>query len=960
MRRLMSVSDGAVLCGLLVCGLAGAASGAEAAPAIFWTSDPVRPSEAAMAVGDLFGDAPSVELARLSDGRAGEPSQAAFEWPGRGEKVEPLQANAQSVKFVVPKGFGPGLYAVRVTAGGGSALRVLNRPQVWWVQGDGGATASPGGWVRAFGKNLAWGTKDGLRKPELRLEGPRSVSLAIEGDANAARAELPANLPEGAYRLFLHSGAGGRAGWSEPVALTVAKRSAWPQAVFNVTNFGAQADGRKDDTAAIQSALAAAETNGGGVVYLPRGRYALSDALAIPRRTVLRGEREDWVALCWPDLPKPPEALVQGTNLFGVESLTIYVSHHKHVIAAALGGSPESGDVFLRRVRVRADGYRGHPTQEEVNARFAESMKWSTGGGDTVRLGGRNIEITECDFYGTGRALFLSRVSGGLVANNRFFNGRWGWYCISGSDGLIFENNRLVGADLMSTGGGLNCLDGSRYSQNVYYAGNRLHLMHGWDREAMTSDAGGEAYSGPVEGVSGTTLALADKPNWRNRDWQGAAVFVLGGRGAGQVRRVAGQGERTVDVDRPWDVAPDASSFVCVTMFQGHYLIVGNEFADCGPMQFYGTAVENVVTRNTGARMSGFRGKGLWYHGYQPNWYCEFRDNAITEGNYYHWTTADDSVLEITGMRHLPYTGPMNLGSVVRGNRLESNAHIHIAGDTRDAIVEANHVANADQGIFISKNTTNVLARANTFENVRQELTDEPALRRAAEERLRRYLNRPDPVAAWDFEDASGVKIADVSGNGFRAGINGGASAAAGGLKGRCAKFDGAGWLRVDEPAVFNAPDLTASLWVRPETLRGRRGLVVKRLAGGEAPFILTQNNAAIGFEATDADHRWSFNFQSPAVLKEGAWTHVTAVAQRGVGITLYADGKAVAEKKNPADRIANDEPLILGREQWGGDPASTKTPGFFIGQVDEVKVWTRALTPEEIRAEFAAGAAAR
>ncbi len=927
------------------------AQGPERAPTIFWASDPVRPGETAMVIGEGLGDAPSVEIARLPDGRAGAPAPDAAAWPKRGvQKVAPLQANAQSVKFVVPAGFDAGLFAVRVTAAGGSAVRVLNRPQVWWAQGDAGTASTPGGWVRAFGKNLA--VPDNAES-EVRLDGPRSLSLKADTDGYAVKAALPADLPEGAYRLSVHGGAGGGAGWSESVALTVAKKNAWPTTIFNVTNFGAQADGLKDDTAAIQSALAAAAANGGGVVYFPRGRYALSDALAVPRRTVLRGERQEWVSLAWCDFQTPPEALVQGTNSFGVESLTLYANNHKHVVAADLGDRPEAGDVFLRRVRVRANAYRGHPSQVEVNARFADSMKWSTGGGDTVRMGGRNIEITECDFYGTGRALFLSRVRGGLVSGNRFFNGRWGWYCISGSDGLIFERNEISGADLMSTGGGLNCLDGSRYSQNVYYAGNRLHLMHGWDREAMTSDAGGEAFSGKAGAVSGTALELAGKPNWRGRDWQGAAVFVLAGRGAGQVRRVTGHGERSVEVDRPWDVEPDAGSDLCVTMFQGHYLVIGNEFSDCGPMQFYGTAVENIVARNTGTRMSGFRGKGLWYHGYQPNWYCEFRDNAITEGNYYHWATAADSVLEINGMRHLPYTGPMNVGAVVRGNRLDSNAHIRIDGDTRDAIVEANRVANAAQGIFVSRNTTNVLVRANAFENVREALTDEPAQRRAAEERLRRYLNRPEPVAGWTFEELRGGKFADVSGNGFRAGCNGGTAGVAAGQAGRAAGFDGTGWLRVDEPGVFNAPDLTAALWIKPATVRGRRGLICKRFGGAEAPFIFTQNGASIAFEAADAEHRWSFNFQSPAVLKEGVWTHVAAVAQRGKGVTLYADGKAVAEKKNAADRVTNYEPLIIGREQWGGDPASGKTPGFFVGQMDEVKIWTRALQPDEILAEF-------
>jgi len=38
----------------------------------------------------------------------------------------------------------------------------------------------------------------------------------------------------------------------------------------------------------------------------------------------------------------------------------------------------------------------------------------------------------------------------------------------------------------------------------------------------------------------------------------------------------------------------------------------------------------------------------------------------------------------------------------------------------------------------------------------------------------------------------------------------------------------------------------------------------------------------------------------------------------------------------------------------FSGEPARVGTPGFFIGEMDEVKVWTRALSPEEIAAEAA------
>lgn len=48
---------------------------------------------------------------------------------------------------------------------------------------------------------------------------------------------------------------------------------------FNVEDYGAVHDNSTDDTAAIQAAINAAETAGGGVVYFPRGRYVIAGAL---------------------------------------------------------------------------------------------------------------------------------------------------------------------------------------------------------------------------------------------------------------------------------------------------------------------------------------------------------------------------------------------------------------------------------------------------------------------------------------------------------------------------------------------------------------------------------------------------------------------------------------------------------------------------------------------------------
>ena len=951
--------------------------GAANSATVFQASDPVGPGQTIVLVGESFAESTRAEVARLPDAEPGEPpaTDDSARWL---KDLKPLpaetpQAGPQCVKFVVPASLPLGLYAWRIRQPDGSeAVGLVNRPVIWWAQGDAGLAASPGGWLRCFGKNLASPAvaqaahREGASEPAappspsafVFLHGPRNLRLPGRGSCWDLQVTLPSDLPEGDYAFQTHNGFGGAAGWSAPAKLRVARPQPWPQQVFDVTRADADPTGQRDSTAAIEAVLAKAGEQGGGVVYFPRGRYRLSAGLKVPQHTVLRGQRSELVCLAWSDMELVPEALVQGTNSFGLEDLTLYANRYQHVIVGDQGGTPDAGDVFLRRVCVRASLYRGHPTPEEVDQRFRESLKWSTGGGDTVRLGGRNIEITDCDLYGAGRVLFLSRTRGGRLTGNRLSNGRWGWYCISGTDGLIFENNRLTGGDLMSTGGGLNCLDGSNYSQNIFFARNRMGLAHGWDREIMTTDAGGEAYRGLIQAAEGTQLTLADDPlpQAKNRDWQGAGVFILAGRGAGQWRRAVRVAGRTVDVDRPWAVPPDEQSHVSISMFQGRYLVVDNQFFDCGAVQFYGTSIDCVLAGNSGARMAGFAGLGLDYHGLQPSWYCLFLNNRLTEGNYYHWNEAVEATLQIRGNPGPRFAGPINCGAVVRGNRLENNSHLDVRGAVRDAVVEDNAVESADLGIFVSQSCRGVLVRNNRFRDVKSEVVDEPTLRRVAAERMRRFLGRQEPIAVWSCDKLEGRRLADSSGNGFHALATAKGVSVVPGRRGSAVRLDGSGWLRVEEPAVFNAPELTICLWVKPDKLSGRYGLVAKRFGGSAAPWVVSQSGDRVGFEATDEDGGvWSFNFQSPGVLKTDAWTHLAVVVKQGSGIVLYANGQEVARKAHAGVRCNNSEPLVIGREAWGGDPPNGSQPGIFAGLLDELHIWTRALSPEEIQADLAA-----
>jgi hypothetical protein len=304
-----------------------------AAIQVYWASDPVGPGAAVMVIGDALGEHATVEIARLADTVAGSPASVRAARPGEGSQVEALQATENSLKFVVSATLPPGVFAYRITTASGAVTGLLNRPAIWWTQGNRGTSTSPGGLLHLYGENLAASGAGGAAATvflkgsrvsdggsgETPLSPLRTVALTAQGDAYEATVALPADLPLGDYEVFVHNSRGGSGAWSEPAIAHVEKPLAWPQTIFNVKDFEAARTGVKDDTTPVQAALAAAERNGGGVVYFPRGRYLVSAMVRVPRFTILRGAKRELVNLVWPDFPHPPEALVCGSNTFGIE-----------------------------------------------------------------------------------------------------------------------------------------------------------------------------------------------------------------------------------------------------------------------------------------------------------------------------------------------------------------------------------------------------------------------------------------------------------------------------------------------------------------------------------------------------------------------------------------------------------------------------------------------------------------
>lgn len=81
-------------------------------------------------------------------------------------------------------------------------------------------------------------------------------------------------------------GARGRVGDLSNKIGILNKRADW----ISVKEFGAVGDGVADDTTVIQNALNAINTNGGGVLYFPKGIYRITSALVIYDNTTIIGE----------------------------------------------------------------------------------------------------------------------------------------------------------------------------------------------------------------------------------------------------------------------------------------------------------------------------------------------------------------------------------------------------------------------------------------------------------------------------------------------------------------------------------------------------------------------------------------------------------------------------------------------------------------------------------------------
>lgn len=674
-----------------------------AAPAIIWFSDPVRPNETVVLQGYGFADNIAIEVRRLSD-RANRDLE---QW----QQITPLQKDGSALKFALPGEWTQGVFACRVTTGNVCSNEVLiNAPDPWWMQGDLGIDGSPGGWLRIFGKCLNFKAKSTVRLAP--INGGKKINLkAKTADCYSLKVELPAAVIPGRYKVLIHNGHGGKRTWIEAGAFRIHEDVKRKQDIFNVIDFGADPYNDNDATCAVNKAIDKARTNGGGIVYFPRGRYRITSMLEIPPDVMLKGEGMGLVNLWWPDRQEDPlPSLIKGAYAFAVEDLSLYTQGVHHNVI--LGGD----DVKIRRVRIRA--YWLFCLIKKGSEHHGRRVDAEPSGAGIV-LAGKNIEITDCDIYHSCMSLELSNVRGGLVARNQLqFGSYFICYC---AQGLIFENNECNCSG--GSGGGVSLYGGDSSCRYVYYAHNTIRNVHYCDRETMTLDGHGTAYLGGVIEASGHEVILRDDPYWGtgHKDmiahWRHTTLFVLDGKGAGQYRWIKYCEGRRIEIDRPWDVPPDTASVVSIGRFNGRHIFVGNTVLDAGAaFQLYPPNIECIVADNqayrtgncnSGGQLSRINDKNLRV---EPSWFNQFIGNEYVEGNGWGGGTAvingwigGGARMNVYGLHTDPaWPFPISRCQIVRRHICANNSSILIEGSVDNALVESCRISENRLGIEIN------------------------------------------------------------------------------------------------------------------------------------------------------------------------------------------------------------------------------------------------------------------
>jgi len=205
-------------------------------------------------------------------------------------------------------------------------------------------------------------------------------------------------------------------------------------------------------------------------------------------------------------------------------------------------------------------------------------------------------------------------------------------------------------------------------------------------------------------------------------------------------------------------------------------------------------------------------------------------------------------------------------------------------------------------------------------------------------------------VAEWHFDEGSGSVVEDSSGNGNDGEIYGATWVE--GKYGYGLRFDGVDdKVKLPYSVINGLTDVTSEFWIK--TTDDCAGIITGANSISDNEYLIYWNYATETHPHIKQHIKNEINRIPINTITHGNWHHITVVREISK-VSVYVDGAFEGLWTNAPTGILTIDPsgLWIGGEQdsVGGDWEANQQ---FNGVIDEVRIYNRALTADEIKSHY-------
>ena len=203
------------------------------------------------------------------------------------------------------------------------------------------------------------------------------------------------------------------------------------------------------------------------------------------------------------------------------------------------------------------------------------------------------------------------------------------------------------------------------------------------------------------------------------------------------------------------------------------------------------------------------------------------------------------------------------------------------------------------------------------------------------------------PDLYWRVGESSGTTAADsgISGNPgeYRSGYTLGSEGALTGVSNTAVTFDGVSGLLSSAAQANNPRTYSEELWFRTSTTTGGKligfGNNATGLSSNYDRHVYMENDGRLTFGVWTG---FTNTITSTAAYNDDQWHHMVATQSSTTGMALYVDGVLVGTNGQTEAQDYVGYWKVGADNNWGSQP-------YFAGSIDEVAIYSEALTAEQI-----------